>query len=208
MSVFSGSRLARIELADEPRACGANCPRPASGATEASRRREDRGTVILDKVLNCPAAKFDHHVSPPVIRESAKRPIAEGFEVALQNLSRFPYRVKIGIKLKGKILLIDSADVVAVEAQGNYSLLRRKSDSYLVRASISTLAEKFAPLGFVQIHRSVLVNASWVEELRPWVTGECVLRLERGNEYTVSRTYRNNLKRLAQAWVGADYLAG
>lgn len=208
MSVFSGSRLARIELADEPRACGANCPRPASGRTEGSGRREDRGTVILDKVLNGPAGKFDHHVSPALIRESAKRPIAEGFEVALQNVSRFPCRVKIGIKLKGKILLIDSADVVAVEAQGNYSLLRRKSDSYLVRASISTLAEKFAPLGFVQIHRSVLVNASWVEELRPWVTGEYVLRLERGNEYTVSRTYRNNLKRLAQAWVGADYFAG
>jgi two-component system LytT family response regulator len=208
MSVFSGSRLARIESADEPRASVANCPRPASGRTEGSGRREDRGAVILDKVLNGPAGKFDHHASPPVIRESAKRPGAEGFEAALQNASRFPCRVKIGIKLKGKILLIDSADVVAVEAQGNYSLLRRKSDSYLVRASISTLAEKFAPLGFVQIHRSVLVNASWVEELRPWVTGEYVLRLERGNEYTVSRTYRNNLKRLAQAWVGADYFAG
>jgi LytTr DNA-binding domain len=207
MSVFSGSRLARIELAAEPRACGGNSPRPASAAAEGPRRREDRA-VILDKVLNCPASKFDHRVSPPAIRESAKRPIAEGFEVALQNASRFPCRVKIGIKLKGKILLIDSADVAAVEAQGNYSLLRRRSDSYLVRASISTLAEKFAPLGFVQIHRSVLVNASWVEELRPWVTGEYVLRLEKGNEYTVSRTYRNNLKRLAQAWVGAESFAG
>jgi DNA-binding LytR/AlgR family response regulator len=208
MSVFSGSRLARIELAGKPQARGGNSPRLASGATERSRRREDQGTVILDKVLNSPANKFNGCVSPPVIRESAKRPIAKGFGVALPNGSRFPCRVKIGIKLKGKILLIDSADVVAVEAQGNYSLLRRSSDSYLVRASISTLAEKLAPLGFVQIHRSVLVNASWVEELRPWVTGEYVLRLERGNEYTVSRTYRNNLKRLAQAWVGADYFAG
>jgi two-component system LytT family response regulator len=123
-------------------------------------------------------------------------------------VARFPGLVKIGIKLKGKILLIDSADVVAVEAQGNYSLLRRKSDSYLVRASISTLAQKLAPLGFVQIHRSVLINASWVAELRLRVTGEYVLRLARGNEYTVSRTYRDNLKRLAQAWVGAGSFAG
>ena len=207
MSVFAGSRLARIALADEPQAGGGKGPRLASRATAGSRRREDRGTVILDKVLNSPAT-FEDHVSLPVVRESGKRPIAEDFEVALRNVSRFPYRVKIGIKLKGRLLLVDSADVVAVEAQGNYSLLRRRSDSYLVRASISTLAEKLAPLGFVQIHRSVLVNASWVEELRPWVTGEYVLRLERGNEYTVSRTYRNNLKRLAQAWVGADYFCG
>ena len=207
MSVFAGSRPARIELTDEPQACG-NCPRLACGATERSRRHDDHGTVFLDKVLNSPANQFDDPVSPPLVSESAKRPIAEGFDGSLRNVSRFPCRVKVGIKFKGKILRIDSADVVAVEAQGNYSLLRRRSDSYLVRASISTLAQKLAPLGFVQIHRSVLVNASWVEELRPWVTGEYVLRLERGNEYTVSRTYRNNLKRLAQAWVGTDYFAG
>jgi LytTr DNA-binding domain len=208
MSAFAGSRLARIELTDEPQACGGNSRRLACGATERSRRHDDRGAVILDKALHSPTNQFDDPVSPPQVREAAKRPIAEGFDDALRNVSRFPCRVKVGIKLKGKILLIDSADVVAVEAQGNYSLLRRRSDSYLVRASISTLAQKLAPLGFVQIHRSVLVNASWVEELRPWVTGEYVLRLERGNEYTVSRTYRNNLKRLAQAWVGTDYFAG
>ena len=208
MSVFAGSRNARIELADEPQVSGGNRPRVASGRTAGSRRREDHATVALDKVLSSPANKFDDRVTPPVVCESAKRPIAEGFEVPPRNVSRFLSCAKIGIKLKGRILLMDAADIAAVEAQGNYSLLRRRSDSYLVRASISTLAEKLAPLGFVQIHRSVLVNASWVEELRPWFTGEYVVRLERGNEYTVSRRYRNNLKRLAQAWVGADYFAG
>ena len=196
MSVSAGSRLARIELADEPQACGDDRSRVASSATEESRTHEHHARVIFD------------HGPPPVVREWTKRRIAEGFEVAPRNVARFPGLVKIGIKLKGKILLIDSADVVAVEAQGNYSLLRRKSDSYLVRASISTLAQKLAPLGFVQIHRSVLINASWVAELRPGGTGEYVLRLERGNEYTVSRTYRDSLKRLAQAWVGAGSFAG
>ena len=195
MSVSAGSRLARIVSADEPQACGDNRARLASGATEEPRLHEHHRRVFLDPV------------PPPVVRERANRRIAEGFEVAPRNVDRFPGLVKIGIKLKGKILLIDSADVVAVEAQGNYSLLRRRSDSYLVRISISVLARKLAPLGFVQIHRSVLINASWVEELRPRVTGEYVLRLERGNEYTVSRTYRDNLKRLAQAWVGAGSFA-
>lgn len=208
MSVFVRSRLAPIKSADEPQVGGGNSLRVGSGRTAGFPLHRDHGTVILDRVLSNRGNIFGDPESRPAVCESAERPSAEGFEVAPRRLSRFLGRAKIGIKLKGRILLADAADIAAVEAQGNYSLLRRRSDSYLVRACISTLAQKLAPLGFVQIHRSVLVNVSWVEELRPWVTGEYVLRLEKGHEYTVSRRYRNNLKMLAQAWVGADYFAG
>jgi len=111
---------------------------------------------------------------------------------------------KIAIKTKGRILFIDPGDVLIVEAQGNYVLLQRQSGSYLLRESISTLAEKLKPYGFVRIHRSVLVNSSFVEEIQPWNTGEYVLRLKGGKEYTVSRTYKNNLRSIARFWVGTE----
>src|SRR5580692_3546757 len=68
---------------------------------------------------------------------------------------------------KGTILLIHPGEILAVEAEGNYVLLRRPTDSYLLRESISTMAEKLQPYGFIRIHRSVLVNASSVDELHP-----------------------------------------
>jgi two-component system LytT family response regulator len=111
---------------------------------------------------------------------------------------------KIAIKTEGKILFIDPAEVIAAEAQGNYVLLQRPSGSYLLRASISTLAEKLRPYGFIRIHRSVLVNASCVQEIQPWPTGEYLLRTRAGKEYTVSRTYKGNLSSLAHLWVGQD----
>jgi DNA-binding LytR/AlgR family response regulator len=49
-----------------------------------------------------------------------------------------------------------------------------------------------------------LVNASSVEEIQPGPTGEYVLRIEGGKEYMVSRTYKNNLKSLANSWIGTD----
>ena len=110
----------------------------------------------------------------------------------------------MAIKTKGRILLIDPRDVVAVQAEGNYVLLQRKSGSYLLRESLSEVAEKLKPYGFVRIHRSVLVNSSFVEEIQPWTTGEYVLRIKGGREYTVSRTYKSNLKSLAKFWIGAD----
>lgn len=116
--------------------------------------------------------------------------------LAKQNCS------KIGIKSNGRILFINPQDLISVQAEGNYVLLQQENGSYLLRESISTVADKLKQYGFVRIHRSVLVNASFVRELRSCPTGEYQLRLKDGNEYTVTRTYKNNLKSLAGFWVG------
>jgi DNA-binding LytR/AlgR family response regulator len=106
--------------------------------------------------------------------------------------------IRMAIKVKGKIPLINPGDVVAVIAEGNYVLLQQESISYLLRESISVVVKKLEPFGFIQIHRSVLVNASFVEEIKPYPTGEYGLRVKGGKEYTVTRTYKENLRSLAE----------
>ena len=110
--------------------------------------------------------------------------------------------MRIGIKSNGRILFIDPSDITVVEAEGNYVLLQRNSGSDLLRESISTIAEKLEAYGFVRIHRSVLVNVSFVQDIRPCSTGDYKLRLKGGKEYTVTRTYKKNLKSLAAFWIG------
>jgi two-component system LytT family response regulator len=124
----------------------------------------------------------------------------------LPQLESLTKSSRIAIKTKGSILFVDPADIAIVEAQGNYVLLQRLSGSYLLRESISTMAQKLEPYGFIRIHRSVLVNTSFVEEIHPWTTGEYVLRIKGGKELTVSRTYKKNLKSIAQFWVGTNGL--
>jgi two-component system LytT family response regulator len=109
---------------------------------------------------------------------------------------------KIAIKSNGRILFIDPHELVVVQAEGNYVLLQQQTGSYLLRESISTIAEKLKPHGFVRIHRSVLVNGSFVQEIRPCATGEYELRVRGGKEYTVTRTYKKNLRALARFWMG------
>jgi len=58
------------------------------------------------------------------------------------------------------------------------------------------------PFGFVRIHRSILINRRSVQEVRPFLTGEYGLRLKNGKDLTVTRTYKKNLKALAEFWVG------
>ena len=110
---------------------------------------------------------------------------------------------RIAFKANGRILLLDLADIQAVQAEGNYVSLRHRLNAYLVHESLSSMAEKLKPYGFIRIHRSVVVNISAVEEIQPLPTGEYRLRVKDGKEYLVTRTYKHNLRDLAQLWVGS-----
>ena len=115
---------------------------------------------------------------------------------------------RIAFKAKGRILFLDLAEIVAVRAEGNYVSLQHRLSPYLLRESLSSMAEKLKPYGFIRIHRSVVVNISAVEEIQPLPTGEYRLRVKGGKEYLVTRTYKDNLRDLAQLWVGSERLTG
>lgn len=115
---------------------------------------------------------------------------------------------RIAFKAKGTILLLDLSDILAVQAEGNYVSLQHRPNPYLVHESLSSMAEKLKPYGFIRIHRSVVVNISAVEEIQPLPTGEHRLRVKGGKEYLVTRTYKDNLRDLAQLWAGSERLCG
>jgi DNA-binding LytR/AlgR family response regulator len=115
---------------------------------------------------------------------------------------------RIAFKAKGRILLLDLSDIVAVQAERNYVSLQYRPHPYLVHESLSSMAEKLKPYGFIRIHRSVLVNTSAVEEIQPLQTGEYRLRVKGRQEYLVTRKYKANLRDLAQLWVGSERLCG
>ena len=115
---------------------------------------------------------------------------------------------RIAFKANGSILLLELADILAVQAEGNYVSLQHRPNPYLVHESLSSMAEKLKPYGFIRIHRSVVVNISAVEEIQPLPTGEYRLRVKGGKKYLVTRTYKHNLRDLAQLWVGSERLCG
>lgn len=151
--------------------------------------------------------------------------LREGMDISLLPLTRIDVTKLIGIlrrlevmaerrppriafKANGKILLIELAEIVAVQAHGNYVSLRYRPNPYLLRESISSIAEKLKPYGFIRIHRSVVVNSSAVEEIEPLPSGEYRLRVKGGIQYMVTRTYKDNLRNLAQLCIGAECLCG
>lgn len=109
---------------------------------------------------------------------------------------------KIAIKCERKVLFINPSEVFSVVAQGNYVVLEEESGSYRLLESISNIAEKLRPYGFIRIHRSRVVNSSWVEASRPCANGGYLVCLKGGREYAVTKSYKKNLKSVAGVWLG------
>lgn len=190
---------------------------PAEGDMEALQKLKDSSSRILLLDINTPqlsAAEPAHrdHRLPSNAQVTQLEAIAHALQKNSGNTKsletrrpRMPHRSqdpRIAIKVKGRILFINPDEVVAVQAEGNYVLIHRAADSYSLRESISSVEEKLRPFGFIQIHRSVLVNTAFVEEIKPCLTGEYSLRMKDGKEYTVTRTYKKNLGALADSWIG------
>ena len=142
---------------------------------------------------------------PPVIRVDAASLMRVSRQLESMAKREGP---RIAFKAKGTILLLNLFDIVAVQAEGNYVSLQHQPHRYLVHESLSSMANKLKSYGFIRIHRSVVVNISAVEEIQPLPTGEYRLRIRGGKEYLVTRTYKHNLRDLAQLWVGSERLCG
>jgi len=199
-----------------------NMPEVSGMAMVDQLRRSDRpipSIIFVTAHSEYAIAAFERHAADYVLKPFSTERIDQALDVAVRKtegeraaklLEALPHlqeltgqkSARVAIKAKGRILFIDPTEVIAVEAEGNYVLLQRESGSYLLRESISSMAEKLKAYGFIRIHRSVLVNASYVHEIQPWFTGEYALRLKSGREYTVTRTYKKNLKSLAGSWIG------
>jgi len=101
--------------------------------------------------------------------------------------------VRFAIKSPGRVFLVRLEEIDWVEAADNYASLHVGSETHLVRETMNSLEGRLDGKKFLRIHRSTIVNADRIKELRPWFHGEYVVLLKDGTELTLSRTYREKI---------------
>jgi DNA-binding LytR/AlgR family response regulator len=103
----------------------------------------------------------------------------------------------IPVELAGVTTLVRRSAVQWAQASGDYVRLHTAAGSHLARMPLRTLARRWEPAGFAQIHRSYLVSLTLVEELTCDGSGRQV-RIRAGHEarvLPVSRRAFSQLKR-------------
>ncbi len=107
---------------------------------------------------------------------------------------RTRYAERLAVKSNGRVLLLPTAEVDWVAAEGNYVRLHAGKRSHLVRETIGSLEARLDPRAFIRIHRSTLVRLERIRELQPWSHGEYRVILQDGTQLTLSRSYRDRLQ--------------
>ncbi|MBI4752488.1 MAG: response regulator transcription factor [Acidobacteria bacterium] len=107
---------------------------------------------------------------------------------------QFPER--IASRVGERIQFLDLATVTHFFSQDKLTFAVANGKEWVVDYTISKLEEKLDPTRFLRIHRSTLVNLSFVEELHTWFAGQLIVRLKDASktELQVARDRVRELK--------------
>jgi ABC-2 type transport system ATP-binding protein len=84
---------------------------------------------------------------------------------------------KIPVKLEGKVILLNPADILYAEADQGYTLLITKDSRLTSQYTLNELEERLKGAGFFRAHRSYIVNLQHVREVIPYSRNSFSLRL-------------------------------
>jgi two-component system LytT family response regulator len=116
----------------------------------------------------------------------------------LQHLSAPPrYLSRVALRAAGKISFVSIEDVMYVQAAENYVQLHLKSSRHLLHVPIATLEASLDPSMFLRIHRSLIVNVRYIQELETGPHGEYIVVLKNAARLQSSRSYHEKIKRWA-----------
>lgn len=100
---------------------------------------------------------------------------------------------KLAVRDGGRTLKVDLHSIRWIDAAGDYMCIHTDQETLVLRATMRELEKQLDPQRFPRIHRSTIVNARRVVELRPHTNGESFLRMDCGQELKLSRTHRDKL---------------
>ncbi|WP_239014030.1 LytR/AlgR family response regulator transcription factor [Archangium violaceum] len=106
------------------------------------------------------------------------------------------YLERLVVKEVGRMAFLSVSEVDWLEAEDYYVQVHTGGQTHLLRQSLRELEAQLDPHQFVRIHRSTIVNARRVRELRPLFHGEYQVLLGDGTCLKLSRGYRERLDAL------------
>ena len=105
------------------------------------------------------------------------------------------YPEKILVQTGNRLVTVAVADMLWIDAEGDYSKLITNKGSYLSNYGISALESKLNPQQFIRVHRSAMINIHFVKEIQKYAASYDVI-MQNGDVVRVSRSYMDRIKEL------------
>jgi len=104
------------------------------------------------------------------------------------------YLQRLAFKDGDRTIVLNTAEIVWIEAEDYYVLIHSKRGRHMIRATLASLEERLDPRVFVRVHRAAIVNVDEVREARD--NERLMLVLSNGSQVPVSRSRRRHVEPL------------
>ncbi len=112
------------------------------------------------------------------------------------NIDSVKYASRLLVKSKKRAFLIDTDRIEWIEAAGYYIIIHYEGREYLLRKSLRYLEQKLNPDSFFRVHRSSIVNLSFINEMKKEASGDYTIVLNSGKTLKLVRSRMNLLESL------------
>lgn len=139
------------------------------------------------------SARLGEAIDRALARHREKAGNSNGLRNALVDLRRTA-ATRIPVRQAGRIRFVEVSEIDFMVADGNYVRLRAGKENHLIRETLSSMEERYKGLGFLRIHRALLVRIDRIAELAPGFHGAYRVRLKDGSKLVSGRTYRDRIR--------------
>ncbi|MBW8890576.1 MAG: response regulator transcription factor [Fibrobacteres bacterium] len=108
------------------------------------------------------------------------------------------YISRITCKIGDKLAIVKTAEIIYFHSENKYTSIHTSSREFLEDTPLVELEKKLNPKDFVRIHRSTIVNISWIAEIQKLYDGKMkvVMKDGKATQLFASRLFADNLRNL------------
>lgn len=115
-----------------------------------------------------------------------------------ENIDVSSYSKKIKLKIGSKIINVPTSTIQLISTDKPYSIIYTNKQKFLDNKNLKEFETKLDPTIFLRVHRSVIINTTYIKELKSRSNGDYDATLENGQIIRLSRHYRSNWNQLLQ----------
>lgn len=156
------------------------------------RRRVEQGAAVL--ILGEERTHLE--TLSDVIFQLDQGRLVDSFRPGEESRPNLPFMIPV--RLEGKVMLVDPADILYVVAQDNRTSLQMATDLIPTQFTMKQVEERLSRRGFFRAHRGYLVNLQHVKEVIAYTRNSYSLRLKdaAGTKIPLSKAAASELRDL------------
>jgi DNA-binding LytR/AlgR family response regulator len=200
----SGLKALRIASEHKPQVVFLDVDMPEMNGLEVARRMAEWQSEIFfifatgypDYAMQAFELYSFDYILKPFDEERIKKTLRKlNNRLTSQKLPAFNTKEVITIQTQGETCLLKPEEILYIESRRAKIIIKTLTDRHCIKGDLHSWKEKLAPYGFMQSHRSYLVNINQIKQIAHYgSTYEFILKS--GDRVPLSRNYEKQLRNM------------